>query len=170
MTAPVLCRPHAGLTGCNRNVKSRDERRLTPLPLTSPRSAVIFVEKAAAACAAPVLKHFCSILHRNLAFTQNLGLTPLIPLLLGSTLKISVTVSRPFLTHSGFFLCEPPRSAVDKPSAARYNHFQHLSTGANPQLIRHIFSLSQCAALIKGDPLYGRFGSYYADHRGGTFS
>lgn len=72
----VLCRPHAGLTGCNRNVKSRDERRLTPPPLTSPRSAVIFVEKAAAACAAPALKHFCSILHRNLAFTQNLGLTP----------------------------------------------------------------------------------------------
>ena len=31
----VLCRPHAGLTGCNRNVKSRDERRLTPPPLTS---------------------------------------------------------------------------------------------------------------------------------------
>lgn len=72
----VLCRPHAGLTGCNRNVKSRDERRLTPLPLTSPRSAVIFVEKAAAACAAPALKYFCSILHHNLAFTQNLGLTP----------------------------------------------------------------------------------------------
>ena len=71
----VLCRPHAGLTGCNRNVKSRDERRLTPLPLTSPRSAVIFVEKAAAACAAPALKYFCSILHHNLAFTQNLGLT-----------------------------------------------------------------------------------------------
>ena len=43
--------------------------------MTSPRSAVIFVEKAAAACAAPALKHFCSILHRNLAFTQNLGLT-----------------------------------------------------------------------------------------------
>lgn len=73
----VLCRPHAGLTGCNRNVKSRDERRLTPLPLTSPRSAVIFVEKAAAACAAPALKYFCSILHHNLAFTQNLGQTPL---------------------------------------------------------------------------------------------
>lgn len=72
----VLCRPHAGLTGCNRNVKSRDERRLTPPPLTSPRSAVIFVEKAAAACAAPALKYFCSILHHNLAFTQNLGLTP----------------------------------------------------------------------------------------------
>ena len=71
----VLCRPHAGLTGCNRNVKSRDERRLTPPPLTSPRSAVIFVEKAAAACAAPALKYFCSILHHNLAFTQNLGLT-----------------------------------------------------------------------------------------------
>ena len=73
----VLCRPHAGLTGCNRNVKSRDERRLTPPPLTSPRSAVIFVEKAAAACAAPALKYFCSILHHNLAFTQNLGQTPL---------------------------------------------------------------------------------------------
>lgn len=72
----VLCRPHAGLTGCNRNVKSRDERRMTPPPLTSPRSAVIFVEKAAAACAAPALKYFCSILHHNLAFTQNLGLTP----------------------------------------------------------------------------------------------
>jgi hypothetical protein len=43
--------------------------------LTSPRSAVIFVEKAAAACAAPALKHFCSILHHNLAVTQNLGLT-----------------------------------------------------------------------------------------------
>ena len=65
----------AGLTGCNRNVKSRDERRLTLPPLTSPRSAVIFVEKAAAACAAPALKYFCSILHHNLAFTQNLGLT-----------------------------------------------------------------------------------------------
>ena len=74
----VLCRPHAGLTGCNRNVKSRDERRMTPPPLTSPRSAVIFVEKAAAACAAPALKYFCSILHHNLAFTQNLGLTPVI--------------------------------------------------------------------------------------------
>lgn len=73
----VLCRPHAGLTGCNRNVKSRDERRMTPPPLTSPRSAVIFVEKAAAACAAPALKYFCSILHHNLAFTQNLGQTPL---------------------------------------------------------------------------------------------
>ena len=73
----VLCRPHAGLTGCNRNVKSRDERRLMPPPLTSPRSAVIFVEKAAAACAAPALKYFCSILHHNLAFTQNLGQTPL---------------------------------------------------------------------------------------------
>lgn len=71
----VLCRPHAGLTGCNRNVKSRDEWRLTPPPLTSPRSAVIFVEKAVAACAAPALKYFCSILHHNLAFTQNLGLT-----------------------------------------------------------------------------------------------
>ena len=45
-------------------------------PLTSPRSAVIFVEKAAAACAAPALKYFCSILRPNLAFTQNLGLTP----------------------------------------------------------------------------------------------
>lgn len=43
--------------------------------MTSPRSAVIFVEKAAAACAAPALKYFCSILHHNLAFTQNLGLT-----------------------------------------------------------------------------------------------
>ena len=73
----VLCRPHAGLTGCNRNVKSRDERRLTPPPLTSPQSAVIFVERAAAACAAPALKYFCSILHHNLAFTQNLGQTPL---------------------------------------------------------------------------------------------
>ena len=50
---------------------------LAPLPLTSPRSAVIFVEKAAAACAAPALKYFCSILHHNLAFTQNLGLTQL---------------------------------------------------------------------------------------------
>ncbi|HFL3558691.1 TPA: transposase, partial [Clostridioides difficile] len=54
-----------------------DERRLTPPPLTFPRSAVIFVEKAAAACAAPALKHFCSILHHNLAVTQNLGLTRL---------------------------------------------------------------------------------------------
>ena len=50
---------------------------LAPPPLTSPRSAVIFVEKAAAACAAPALKYFCSILHHNLAFTQNLGQTPL---------------------------------------------------------------------------------------------
>ena len=33
--------------------------------------------KAAAACAAPALKYFCSILHHNLAFTQNLGQTPL---------------------------------------------------------------------------------------------
>ena len=57
-------------------------RRLTPPPLTSPRSAVIFVEKAAAACAAPALKYFCSILHHNLAFTQNLGLTPSIGYLL----------------------------------------------------------------------------------------
>ena len=38
------------------------------------------------------------------------------------------------------------------------------------KVIRRIFSLSQCAALIKGNSLYGRFGSYYADHRGGTFS
>ena len=68
------------------------------------------------------------------------------------------------------FLCGPPRSAVDKPSAARYNTFQRPSTGANLQLLRRIFSLSQCAALAKGNPLYGRFGSYYADHRGGTFS
>ena len=29
---------------------------ILPPPLTSPRSAVIFVEKAAAACAAPALK------------------------------------------------------------------------------------------------------------------
>ena len=58
--------------------RPRDERRLTPPPLTFPRSAVIFVEKAAAACAAPALKHFCSILHHNLAFTQNLGLTQII--------------------------------------------------------------------------------------------
>lgn len=36
--------------------------------------------------------------------------------------------------------------------------------------IRRIFSLSQCAAFVKGDPLYGRFESRYADHRGGTFS
>jgi len=35
-----------------------------------------FVDKAAAACAAPALKLFCSILHHNSAFTQNLGLTP----------------------------------------------------------------------------------------------
>lgn len=73
----------------------------------------------------------------------------MIPLLLGPTLKISVIVSRPFLTHSGFFLCEPPRSAVDKPSAARYNTFQRPSTGANLQLLRRIFSLSQCAAFVK---------------------
>ena len=36
-----------------------------------------FVDRAAAACAAPALKYFCSILHHNLAFTQNLGQTPL---------------------------------------------------------------------------------------------
>lgn len=105
-----------------------------------------------------------------LAYKYNRNRKSLIPLLLVSTLKISVIVSRPFLTHSGFFLCEPPRSAVDKPSAARYNTFQRPSTDANLQLLRRIFSLSQCAALVKGDPLYGRFGSYYADHRGGTFS
>lgn len=92
----------------------------------------------------------------------------LIPLLLGPTLKISVIVSRPFLTHSGFFLCEPPRSAVDKPSAARYNTFQRPSTGANLQLLRRILSLSQCAAFVKGDPLYGRFESRYAYHQGGA--
>ena len=76
----------------------------------------------------------------------------------------------PFLDAFRIFLCEPPRSAVDKPSAARYNTFQRPSTGANLQLLHRIFSLSQCAAFVKGDPLYGRFGSYYADHRGGTFS
>lgn len=37
----------------------------------------IVINKAAAACAAPALKYFCSILHHNLAFTQNLGQTPL---------------------------------------------------------------------------------------------
>ena len=163
----IACRNNLLHTGMSR-VKMNGG--LTPPPLTSPRSAVIFVEKAAAACAAPVLKHFCSILHRNLAFTQNLGLTPLIPLLLGPTLKISVIVSRPFLTHSGFFLCGPPRSAVDKPSAARYNTFQRPSTGANLQLLRRIFSLSQCAAFVKGEPLYGRFESRYAYHQGGAFA
>ena len=76
---PTVCRidrVHAGMSRvCAVRQHRSDERRLTPPPLTSPRSAVIFVEKAAAACAAPALKHFCSILHHNLAFTQNLGLT-----------------------------------------------------------------------------------------------
>ena len=89
----ILCRPHDRLTGSNRNVKSRDERRLTPLPLTSPRSAVIFVEKAAAACAAPALKYFCSILHHNLAFTQNLGLTRHLFNLSSEKLKLNTRVT-----------------------------------------------------------------------------
>ena len=78
---PTVCRIdrlHAGMSRvCAVRQHLSDERRLTPPPLTSPRSAVIFVEKAAAACAAPALKYFCSILHHNLAFTQNLGQTPL---------------------------------------------------------------------------------------------
>ena len=103
----VSCRPHAGLTGCNRNVKSRDERRLTPPPLTSPRSAVIFVEKAAAACAAPALKYFYSILHHNLAFTQNLGLTRVSPLPCSRcALALNTEASR-FARTGG--LCSSPR-------------------------------------------------------------
>ena len=107
----VLCRPHAGLTGCNRNVKSRDERRLTPPPLTSPRSAVIFAEKAAAACAAPALKYFCSILHHNLAFTQNLGLTltEVTPLLESTRFStfFDFTVLRPLgISERGVFVSE----------------------------------------------------------------
>ena len=70
----IACRNNLLHTGMSR-VKMNGG--LAPLPLTSPRSAVIFVEKAAAACAAPALKYFCSILHHNLAFTQNLGQTPL---------------------------------------------------------------------------------------------
>ena len=119
-------------------------------------------------CKALLLDNIKSVIDENAPDAKSF--CDIFSLLLVSTLKISVIVSRPFLTHSGFFLCEPPRSAVDKPSAARYNTFQRPSTDANLQLLRRIFSLSQCAALVKGDPLYGRFGSYYADHRGGTFS
>ena len=45
--------------------------------LDIPSKRCYFINKAAAACAAPALKYFCSILHHNLAFTQNLGQTPL---------------------------------------------------------------------------------------------
>ena len=47
-----------------------------------PSDCCYFVDKAAAAGAAPALKYFRSILHHNLAFTQNLGLTPLLAILL----------------------------------------------------------------------------------------
>ena len=45
--------------------------------LDMPTIHCYFENKAAAACATSALNIFCSILHHNLAFTQNLGQTPL---------------------------------------------------------------------------------------------
>ena len=57
--------------------KTARETLLSQAVLSERPNPCYFVDKAAAACAAPALKYFCSILHHNLAFTQNLGQTPL---------------------------------------------------------------------------------------------
>ena len=75
-------------------------------------------------------------------------------------LAAPIPLSNAFLTS--FLLPMPTCPAIDNHCAAQYNTSQRLSIGAKPQLIRRIFSLSQCATLVKGEPLYGRFGSYYS--------
>lgn len=62
------------------------------------------------------------------------------------------------------------KAGVNEKYYGRIERNESCPTVDKLEKIRRIFSLSQCAALIKRDPLYGRFGSYYADHWGGTFS
>ena len=98
----VLCRPHAGLTGCNRNVKSRDERRLTTPPLTSPRSAVIFCRKGGSSLRRSRLKIFMLYFAPQFSVYTKFGIDP------SNRTAAMLIVWQPFPIRPSFLLQKSP--------------------------------------------------------------
>ena len=123
---PAVCRIdrlHAGM--------SRAEADASALDI--PSKCCYFIDKAAAACAAPALKLFCSILHHDSAFTQNLGLTLLIPSLITC---FFLMINSPYTTTSN--------------TASRFPTLKHLKMLQKPT--RRVRTVVQLAPPVGLEP------------------